>query len=111
MKKFLIIAAIVVVVVIIVFIIIFATKGKQLVNVAIDKGFSTMESVMLANRPASVPEDSIRTVIDSTIVKIKMGEVDPTTMRAIMMKFKGYMDDKKLDSLEVMSMLEEMNAL
>jgi len=111
MKKFLIIAAIVVVVVIIALVIIFATKGKQLMDLAIDKGFGTMELMMLAKRPVSVSEDSIRTIIDEVKDKIISGEADPQTVRAIMMKFQGYLDDKQLDSLEVMSMLEEMNAL
>ena len=111
MKKFLIIAAIVVVVIVIVFIVFFATKGKQLVNVAIDRGFGTMESMMLAHRPASVPEDSIRAAVDSAIAKVKAGEVDPANMRAMMMKFQGYMEDKQLDSLEVMSMLEDLKEM
>lgn len=111
MKKFLIIAAIVVVVVIIALVIIFATKGKQLMNLAIDKGIGTMETMMIASRPASVSEDSIRTVIDTTIEKIRLGEADPQTIRIIMMKFQGYLEDKHLDSLEVIGMLEEMNSL
>ena len=111
MKKFLIIAAVVVVVVIIVLIVIFATKGKEMMELAIDKGFGAMENLMVVNRPASVSEDSIRTAIDATIEKIRTGETDPKAIRVIMMKFQGFMDDKQLDSLEVMTMLEEMNKL
>lgn len=111
MKKFLIIAAIVVVVIIIALIVIFATKGKQLMDVAIDRGFSAMENMMVANRPSSMSEDSVRAVVDTTIAKIRSGEADPKQVRTLMMKFQGFMDDKQLDSLEVKTMLEEMNAL
>lgn len=111
MKKFLIIVAVVVVVIIIALIVIFATKGKQMMELAIDRGLGGMENLMVANRPASVSEDSIRTTIDATIEKIRSGEVDPQAIRAIMMTFQDCMEDKQLDSLEVITMLEEMNAL
>ena len=111
MKKFLIIAAIVVVVVIIVLIILLATKGKQMMDLAVDRGLGAMEQMMIANRPSSVSEDSIKTVLDATIEKIRFGDADPKNVRMLMMKFQGYLDDKSLDSLEVKSMLEEMNRL
>lgn len=111
MKKFLIVAAIVVVVIVIVIVIIFLTKGKQILELAIDKGFSTMESMMVANRPTSIPEDSIRTVMNSTADKIKSGEVDPQEFQAIMLRYHECLEDEQLDSLEVMDLLEEMNDL
>jgi hypothetical protein len=111
MKKVLIIVAVVVVVIVIAFIVIFATKGKQMMELAIDRGFGAMENLMLTNRPASVSEDSIKTVIDSAIEKVRSGEIDPREMQAIMMKFNGLMDDKQLDSLEVKTMLEELSNL
>lgn len=111
MKKFLIIAAVVVVIVIVALIVIFATKGKQMMELAIDKGFPVMENLMVANRPASVPEDSIHTIFDATIEKIRSGEADPKVTGALMMKFRDFMGDKKLDSLEVITILEEMGKL
>jgi hypothetical protein len=111
MKKFLIIAAIVVVVIVIVIVVIFLTKGKQFMELAIDKGFNNVESMMVANRPASIPEDSIRTVVSSTADKIKSGEVSPQEFQAIMLHYRECLEDEQLDSLEVIDLLEEMNDL
>jgi hypothetical protein len=111
MKKFLIIVAVVVVVIIIAVVILIATRGKQFMDMAVERGFGTMETMMVANRPESIPEDSIRTVVSSTIEKIKSGELEGPQVQAMMMTFRDCMDDKKIDSLEVITLLEEMERL
>ena len=111
MKKFFIIAFIVVVIVIVVLMVILATKKGQLLEFAIDKSFPAMEKLMVANRPASVSEDSIQAAIDEAIEKIRFGEPDHKAIGEMMMKFRRFMEDERLDSLEVRSMLEEMKKL
>lgn len=111
MKKFLIVTAIVIAVIVIAFVIFIATRGKQFMEMAVDRGFGTMETMMVANRPESMPEDSIRAVVSSTVAKIKSGELERPQVQAMMMTFRECMDDKKIDSLEVMKLMEEMERL
>lgn len=108
MKRALLIVAIVVAVIIVVLIIIFATKGRQMMNLAL---FNTMESMMLQNRPDSVSEDSIRTVIGTAIARINSGEIDDQQMQSLILRFRDCLADNRMDSLEVITMLEEMNGL
>jgi hypothetical protein len=111
MKKTLIVVLVAIVVVLVVAVGYVARNKDKIVDMALDKGLGTMESVVLKYRPDSVPADSVRAVFDTTLERIKNGDVAAYKVQSVMLYFRESMEDKQLDSLEVMRILDEMKDL
>ena len=111
MKKVLLIAGIVVIIVVIIAVILIHTNKDKITNLAIDKGFNAMEMAVLRDCPRSISPDSVQVIFDKAIARIKSGDANKQQMQEIMTSFRTGLRDKQLDSLEVISLLEELKIL
>ncbi len=111
MKKFLITVGIVVAVIIVVgAVLIYANRGK-ITNFVFQKTFETMESAVMKDLPASVPQDSVHTLFSNVRSKIKTGEVDKQKFQRLIFTFQNDLKDKKLDSLEVVGIIDSLKRM
>jgi hypothetical protein len=111
MKKALIVVVVIIVVVVVVAVGYIARNKDKIVDMALDRGFGTVESLVLQSKPDSISEDSVRVIFSAAMDRVRNGEVDARKMQSTMLLFQGCMEDKHLDSLEVMTILEEMKNL
>lgn len=111
MKKVLLISGIVVLVIILIGgIFIYANKSK-LSGFVVEKSFGTMESMILMNLSQSIPRDSVRTVFNKAVDKVKMGKVNEIELQRVISTFQTSFSDKKLDSLEALNLFEGIKQL
>jgi len=107
MKKFLLIVGIILVVLIIAGII----YCPKMVDFAIEKGFDAMEKSVVASLPDSSSKAEAKIIFDETFTKIKNGDIEKQKLQGLMTTFQTSFKDKKLDSLEVKEILNEMKKL
>jgi hypothetical protein len=86
-------------------------KIQNMAMQAMDKGFVTMEQLIVANVPQSVSADSARAVCQKAFTAIKNGTANQQATQDFMQSFQVGMKDQQLDSLEVVTILEKMEAV
>lgn len=111
MKKIMVIAAILIIAVIVIISIFIFTNRSKIASVPIERGFGAVERMALMNRPQSISQDSVRTVFTNTVNRIKTGEVNQLELKKVLSNLRVSLSDNKLDSLEVINLLNEMNQL
>ena len=79
-----------------------------LVQKSIEKGFASVETMVLQNLPATVTEDSVKTIFTETLAKVKSGEIAPEKLQGVFMSFRESWSDKQLDSLEVKDLVGKL---
>jgi hypothetical protein len=110
MKKGCIILIIIAVIIVIGAALLWINKDK-IINFAMEKSFEAMEKAVVTNLPVSVSQDSARVLFDRTFEKIKSREIDSQGLRDLMLKFQSGMRDRKLDSLEVSDILQDLKKI
>jgi hypothetical protein len=108
MKKVLLTVLGVFIVLIIVGVVWIYMNKEKLTNMAVEKGFSAMETAVLQNSPSDIPADEVKKIFEETVAKIKSGEFDKEKMQAIATTFQTSFNDQKLDSAEVVLIIKEL---
>jgi len=111
MKKFLITAGIIIGAIIVIGgILIYANRGR-IANFVFQKTFETMETAVIKDLPGSVSQDSVRTLFSNVRDKVKTGEVDRQKFQHLILTFQTDLKDKKLDSLEVVGIIDSLKKM
>ncbi|MFQ5636596.1 MAG: hypothetical protein ACE5IR_01210 [bacterium] len=111
MKKFLLITVIVIVAVILIGGILIYVNKDKLTSFAVEKSVGAIEEMVMPNLPASVSQDSAKAIFSNAVDKLKTGEVKPPELQKVVSLFQSSMSDNKLDSLEVVNLLDGVNQL
>ena len=111
MKKVLLIIGGVVVGIIIIAAVLFYLNKDKIAQKGVDMIFQSMEQMITANLPQDVAQDSVKTMISTIKSKILTKEIDMYELQNLMIHFKESMNNNELDSLEVKSLIEQMNKL
>lgn len=111
MKKVFLIILIVVVVVIAAVIIYVAANKDKMMNTVMEKSIEMMAPAVTENVPEGIEPDSVKTVFDGALTAIRSGAVDQEQKKDLLMTFQSSMEDKQLDSAEVVLILDKLNGL
>ncbi len=111
MKKTFMILGIVILVLIVAAVIFFYTNRAKLANLMVEKSLPHLQSLVVQNLPAEFSKEQVQEQFHKFSEKFKTGEYDKQEMQAFFMKFKSAMDDKKIDSTEVKSILASLEKL
>ena len=111
MKKFFLIAGLIVVLIIVIGVVFVALNKNKLVGMAMDKGFATIEQVTIQSLPNSVSADSVKADFATALEKVKTGTADNDQLKGFILNFQNAMQDKKLDSLEVVNILDALEKI
>ena len=107
MKKFLLIIGIILVILIIAGII----YCPKMVNFAIEKGLDAIKNPVVASLPDSTSKAEAELLFDETLIKLKEGDIEKQKLQGLMATFQNSFEDKKLDSLEVKEIMDELKKL
>jgi hypothetical protein len=111
MKKFfLMLGVVVLVLIVVVFAYVYMNRGK-LANMMVEKSLPQVENLIADNLPASVSKAQLHQEFEKFTANVKAGKIDAQEIQKMFMNFKNAMEDKKLDSLEVKSLLESLHKL
>ena len=111
MKKFLITAGIIIGAIILVGGILIYTNRARIANFVFQKTFDTMETAVVENLPASVSQDSLHTLFNNVRNKVKTGKIDKQKFNHLIFTFQTDIKDKKLDSLEVVGIIDSLKTM
>ena len=106
MKKFFLILGITVLVVIVAGVLYIGLNKDKIIASTL----APIQSAIIQQLPASVPADSVQTLFDNAIMKVKDGQADQQAIQDFMLTFKSSMDDQQLDSLETKTLLDKLQA-
>jgi hypothetical protein len=83
----------------------------KIINFAVKKGVEVMENAVVSSLPVSVSQDSVRVLFKKTMDKITASEISGEDLRELLTTFQQSMQDKKLDSLEVNTILQGLKKI
>ena len=111
MKKFFLIAGLVIILIIIIGVVYVAINKNKLAGIAMEKGFASIEQVTIQSLPDPVSADSVKADFAAALEKVKAGTADKDQLRGFILHFQSAMQDKQLDSLEVMNILDALGKI
>ncbi len=111
MKKVLITILIIVAILIVIAAVFICSQKEKLASMAMEKTMTAAKSAMMQNMPESVPADSAAKIIDAVTAKIKNGELGQEDLQVLATDFQAAFQDQKIDSTEVVMLLNTMNQL
>lgn len=111
MRKTFMVLGILILVLIVAAVIFFYSNRTKLANLMVEKSLPHLESLVVQNLPAEFKRDQVHDQFVKFSVKFKTGQYDKQEMQALFLKFKTAMDDKKIDSTEVKSILASLEKL
>ena len=76
-----------------------------------EKGFASIEQVTIQSLPDSISVDSVKADFAAALEKVKAGTADKDQLRGFVLYFQNGMQDKQLDSLEVMNILDALGKI
>ena len=110
MKRVLIVTGGIVVLIIVVIAVLGSQKEKIVKKVS-DNGFVAMEKVILQNLPKSVDQEEASTICKTAFQKISEKKAPEMEMKQLFASIQTSLQDKKIDSLEAIQILDCMKKI
>jgi hypothetical protein len=111
MRKTFMILGIVILVLIVAAVLFFYANRTKLASLMVEKSLPHLETLVVQNLPAELNKEQVHDQFVKFSKKFKTGQYDKQEMQALFLKFKSAMDDKKIDSTEVKSILASLEKL
>jgi hypothetical protein len=111
MKKGALIAIAVILGIILVAALYICSNKDKLAGMVVEKSFAAMENAVVKNLPEGTSQDSVRTAFKNIVEKIKTHQVDKQELKTFVITFQAAFRDQKLDSTEVVQLLEGLKQL
>jgi hypothetical protein len=109
MKVILIMGAIIIFIVVLIGGGLFIFKGDDILNRGTEKALLVVQSQVEDALPANYSVDEVRKKFDVVLEKVKTGEVNTGELTALLTWIPARLQDGKLDSVEVDSVIQRLN--
>lgn len=111
MKKFLLILFLGIVLVVLVGGYLVYTNKDKIAMAAMNKMFEMVQQEVVKSKPESMSEERITSAFEGAKASIMAGQVDEQKLQSVAQRLQMNMQDKVLDSTEVVQIVEDLEAI